>query len=138
MRVAVVFFGAGKRERLAEIARGVAEGIEKQGHTVDIIDGERDANTSLTPYRYVAVGTVAASLFRGKIPPAVAQWLGRSGMVSGKKSFAFLATAPLGAPRALQRLMKVMEHEGLFIRYSEVLRSREEAALVGSRLKLDS
>ncbi len=138
MRVAVVFFGSSRRDRVAELARGVAEGIEKLGHQVDIIDGEKDSNATLTPYTYVALGTTSTSFFGGRIPDSIATWLGRAGMIAGKKSFAFLLATPLGAQKSLARLMKTMEHEGLFIRFSDVLRSREEAALVGSRLKLES
>ncbi len=138
MRVAVVFFGGSKRDRTADIARGLAAGIEREGHHVDVIDADRDVNAKLTMYEYIAIGTSVTSAFRGKIDPAISQYLSRSGMVGGKKSFAFVVTAPFGAERGLRRLMSVMEAEGLFIRYSEVLRSAEEAGVLANRLKIDS
>jgi hypothetical protein len=104
---------------------------------VDIIDGDRDVNAKLTGYEYVALGTAAVSLFRGKIDPKIAQYLSRAGMVGGKKSFAFVASAPFGTQKALTRLMGALEGEGLFIRYSDVLRSRQEADALGRRLRLE-
>lgn len=137
MRVGVVFFGAGKRESVAEIARGIVAGLERQGHQVDLIDGEQDRDTRLTIYGYVAVGTVSRSLFGGKIDPRIAEYLANGGMLGGKRVFAFVGRSVFGAQKALSRLMKTLEHEGMFIRFSEILRSRSEAELVGSRLKVE-
>lgn len=138
MRAAVVFFGANRRDSVLKLARGVADGIESQGHTVDLIDGERDVNSKLTIYQYVAVGTTATSLFGGKISGNVSEFLANAGTVVGKKCFAFVLKSPISANKALVRVMRTMEHEGMFLRYSEVLRSPEEAKLVGSRLKIES
>lgn len=138
MRAAVLFFGAGgKREQVAELARGIAESIEKNGHQVDLIDAVRDNNTKLTVYEFLVVGTAVTSLFGGKIDPRISEYLSQAGMIGGKKSFAFILKAPIGSQKGLSRLMKAMEHEGLFLRSSDVLRSREEAVQVGRRLKLE-
>ncbi|MDA3947688.1 MAG: hypothetical protein PF508_00550 [Spirochaeta sp.] len=137
MRVAVVFFGGASRDRIFDLAKGLATGIERLGHDVDLIDGEKDVNTKLTGYAYIAVGTGGTSFFGGKIAPAVGQYLSGAGIVGGKNSFAFTPTRPFGAMKVLRTLMGVMEHEGMFIRYSEVLRSRSEAEMVATRLKLD-
>lgn len=137
MRVAVVFFSGAQRSGIAEIARGIVGGIEKGGHHVDLIDGDRDVNTKLTGYEYIAVGTPGISFFGGKIPTAVGEYLSRAGMVGGKKSFAFTTRKLFGSMRVLRTLMGVMEHEGMFVRYSEVVRSREEADVIAQRLKLE-
>ncbi len=136
MRVAVLFFGGGKREATADIARGLVDGFEKAGHQVDLVDGDRDVNTKLTAYGYIAVGTASMSLFGGKIDARITEYLSNAGMIGGKKSFAFVTNGPFGAQKALSRLMATLEHEGLFIRFSETLRSREEAAMIAGRLKL--
>ena len=67
MRTAVVFFGGSHRDKTAELARGLAGGIERAGYQVDVIDGDRDVNAKLTVYEYIAVGTSSVSLFTGKI-----------------------------------------------------------------------
>lgn len=138
MRVAVVYFASGARDAMVQVARGIAAGIESQGHQVDIIDAERERDRKLTIYNYIAVGSRSVSLFRGKLPPMVDGYLKESGTVGGKKSFAFILRSTLGSSKALSRLMATMEHEGMFIRYSEVLRSEAEARVVGSRLKIET
>ena len=134
MRAAVVFFSANARDRVLIIARSLARGIESQGHQVDIVDGTRDVNTKLTIYQYIAVGTEPLSNFGGKIPDKVGQFLNSSGMVAGKRSFAFVTKNLSGASKALSRLMRSMEKEGMFIKFSSVLASPQEAEEVGKRL----
>lgn len=137
MRVGVVFFSGGKRDKVMGLARAVSDSLEQQGHQVTLIDGERDVNSKLTVYEYLVVGTAVTSLFTGKIDSRIGTYLNRSGMVGGKKCFAFMASAPFGAQKGLSRLMKTMEKEGMFLRFSDVLRSPEEAAEVARRLKLE-
>lgn len=136
MRTAVLFFGGTRRDKIAEVARGLAGGLEKAGHHVDVIDGDRDVNTKLITYEYIAVGTSAVSFFTGKIDPKIPQFLGRTGMITGKKCSAFVLSSAFGSQKALHRLMAALEHEGMFVRYSDILRSREEAEVLASRLKL--
>lgn len=137
MRAAVLFFGGGKRDRVAEIAHGLGEALERDGHRVDIIDGDRNTDAKLTVYEYLAIGTSVTSLFGGKITPRVEEYLTGAGSILGKKSFAFVTKSPFGSQKGLNRLMSVMEKQGLFLRYSEVLRSRAEAGEVAHRLKLE-
>jgi flavorubredoxin len=136
MRAAVVFFATNSRDRILNMARALARGIESQGHQVDIIDGIHDINAKLTMYQYIAVGTEALSNFSGKIPDKVGQYLSSSGMVSGKRSFAFVTKNMFGAAKGLARLMKGMEKEGMFLKYSSVLNSAQEAEEIGKRLHI--
>ena len=134
MRAAVVFFSSSSRERILALAKSLSQGIGEQGHHVDLIDGDRDVNAKLTSYQYLAVGAEPLSGFGGKLPDKVAQFLGSSGMVSGKHSFAFVAKTPFGCMKALSRLMKNMEKEGMLIKNSSILGSPQEAQEVGKRL----
>lgn len=136
MRVVIVFFSEGKRDKLLEISRALASGIEAQGHTVDLVDGAHDVNSRLTVYEYIVVGTEIVSNFGGKIPDKVGQFLKSSGMIAGKRSFAFVLKGRLGVTKGLQRLMKVMEGEGMFLKFSEILTSAAEAAEIGKRLRI--
>lgn len=134
MRVAVVFFAEKKREKVLTLAKGLARGVESSGHRVDIIDGLKDINTKLTIYEYIAIGCESLSLFSGKISEKIPVFLMNAGMVHGKRCFAFVLNHPLSANRALARLMKAMEHEGMYLKYSEILTSLEQAEGVGKRL----
>ena len=136
MRVVIVFFSEGKRDKLLEISRALASGIEAQGHTVDLVDGAHDVNSRLTVYEYIVVGTEIVSNFGWKIPDKVGQFLKSSGMIAGKRSFAFVLKGRLGVTKGLQRLMKVMEGEGMFLKFSEILTSAAEAAEIGKRLRI--
>lgn len=137
MRVAVVFVPQSKRDKLLEISRALAAGIEAQGHQVDVVDATHDVNTKLTIYEYIAVGTEVVSMFGGKIPERVSEFLRSSGIVAGKRSFAFVTKNAIGADKGLQRLMKQMESEGMFLKFSHVLSSGPEATEIGKRLKIN-
>lgn len=134
MRAAVIYFAGSKRQLLTELSRSLAKGLEEQGHQVDIIDGERDVNTKLTIYNYIAIGTGATSFFGGKISDQITRFLANSGMVSGKRSFAFIVKGGLRSGKTLQKLMRVMEHEGMYLKYSEILAQPEEALVIGRKL----
>ena len=136
MRVAVVFVPGNHRDKLLEISKALASGIESQGHQVDFIDGSRDVNTKLTIYEYIAVGTEVVSPFGGKIPEIATQFLGSSGIVAGKRCFAFVLKRAVGATKGLQKLMKTMEGEGMFLKYSDILTSATEATVIGQRLSI--
>ena len=136
MRVAVVFFSGRNREKLMNLAKSLARGIEKQGNQVDIYDGARDANVKLTICQYIAIGAEPTSTFGGRIPDSVKNFLASSGVVSGKRSYAFVTQSPFGAPKALTSLMKCMEGEGMLLKSSDILRSVVEAEEIGKRLHI--
>ena len=116
MRVAVIFFSGKSRDKLLKISKSLAAGIESQGHQVDIVDGDHDVNTKLTIYKYLAIGTESISIFGGKIPEKVTHFLSQAGVVTGKRSFAFVLKTFFGSTRALFRLMRGMEKEGMYLK----------------------
>jgi menaquinone-dependent protoporphyrinogen IX oxidase len=134
--VAVVFFSGRNRDRMMGLAKALARGIEKQGHTVDTFDGAKDLNVKLTIYQYVVIGAEALGSFGGKIPETVKTFIAAAGLVSGRKSYAFVAKSTFGAEKALGRLMKCMEGEGMFLKNSDILRSPTEAEEIGRRLRI--
>jgi len=136
MSVAVVYFAGKRRERLREVCRALAKGVEAQGHRADVVDGDHDVNTKLTIYQYVVVGSEAVTTFGGKIPEKVGAFLGGAGQVTGKRSFAFVLKSFISAPRALARLMQAMEKEGMYLKNSMVMNSAVEAEEVGKRLHI--
>ena len=136
MRAAVVFFSGASRQRILALAKSLSQGIGRQGIQVDLVDGDRDVNAKLTMYQYLAVGCEPLPGFGGKLPDKAAQFLGAAGMVSGKRSFAFVSRSAFGSQKALSRLMKVMEKEGMLIRNSSILRSPQEAEEFGKRLRI--
>ena len=121
---------------MLRISKGLAKGLESKGHFVDVIDGDQDIGKKLSLYSYIAVGGVAEGGFGGKINEKISTFLANAGMVTGKKSFAFILKKGMRLTKTLQSLMSVMEHEGMFIKYSDILSSAEEAEEVGKRLHI--
>jgi hypothetical protein len=136
MRVAVIFFSGQKRDKLLQLAKAVARGIEKQGNHVDTFDGRKDSGVRLTAYQYIVVGAEALGAFGGKIPESARTFLASAGIVAGKKSYAFVPKALFGAAKSLAALMKSMEGEGMVIKTSDILRSPMEAEQIGTRLHI--
>lgn len=137
MRVAVVFFEGKNREKTLSIVRGLAQGIESQKHQVDIIDGDHDVSSKLTIYQYIAVGTSAINTFGGKISEKAHTFLANAGIIAGKRSFAFAVKGGMRITKTLSVIMKMMEKEGMYLKYSEVLTSPVEAEAIGKRLHID-
>lgn len=137
MRCAVLVFGGRRKQKVLAIAQSLVRGIEEQGHDAQILDVDTDTGFRLTGYQYIAVGTSPISPFGGKIETRIAEVLGASGHISGKKAFAFVPRGGFGTQKALLRLMNRLEHEGVFVRFSDVIRSPAEAAIIGRRLKID-
>lgn len=138
MRVAIVFFAPKNRDKMIHISKALAKGIESKGHQVEVIDGDHDVNTKLTIFQYIIIGTTATTAFGGKIPDKVSTFLANSGMVSGKRSTAFLLKGGLRAGKTLRVLMKVMEKEGMYLKFSEILSSEPEAEEIGKRLHIST
>lgn len=136
MKVGIVVYYDSSKNRILEIAKGLAEGIAGNGHNVDIIDAVLESEKKVSFYEYLIVGTEAITAFGGKIPEKLKIYLASCGMVSGKRSFAFILKKGLRTGKTLNTLMKAMEFEGMFLKYSEVLKRKEEAREIGKRLHI--
>ncbi len=138
MKAAVVFFGGKDREKIRDIAKELQHGIEEQGHAADLIDGDKDVNVKLTMYEFLAVGCNALNFFGGKIPKNVRHFLVNSGMVSGKRTYAFVVKGGVRKMKTLKTLMGIMEHEGMYITNFHLLLDSRGAREAGAELKLSS
>lgn len=135
MRVAVVYFESGYRE-VVKTAKSLAAGISAGNHMVDLINGETDSDKKLTGYEYIIIGASPISFFSGKISDKVGKYLNSSGMVTGKRSYAFIRKKGFGSTKALRNLMMEMEKEGMMLKVSDVLYSTVEAEAAGKRLHI--
>jgi hypothetical protein len=127
MRVALVYIPAKAPEALAAISKTMARSLESAGHFVDLVQARPDESPRLTGYDYIVIGTESATAL-GKISPKVSQYLAQAGMVTGKRSMAFLRKSGLRPERALARLMKAMEAEGMVVNCAEVVASEAAAS----------
>ncbi len=137
MNVCIVVINYSNNKKLVEIAEKLAAGISRNGHRVDIIDGSGQSGKKISFYDYIAVGPTSTTLFSGKIPSDVHSFLGQCGLISGKRSFAFLHKGGLRKNKSLRRLMNAMEHEGMFLKNSNIISRPEEAEEIGKRLHIN-
>ncbi|MBN2656905.1 MAG: hypothetical protein JXR86_07575 [Spirochaetales bacterium] len=135
MRVAVVYFQSGN-SKVKTTAEALAQGIASGNHMVDLINGETDTDKKLTGYEYIAIGAAPRTLFRGRISDRIGTYLKNAGMLSGKRSYAFICKRGFASVRALRSLMAIMEQEGMMLKISDVLYSVEEATAAGKKLHI--
>ena len=138
IRAVVLYFGKSSSvSKLKGLAESRAQGMRKQGAQVDVINGSQARETKLTGYHYLAVGCDVRSFFKGVLPPELAPALANAGIISGKRAFAFVPPALIGANSTLAKLMKALEQEGILLRFSDLLATPQAAQAVGEKLKLN-
>ncbi len=136
MQVCIVYAGKDRNGgKLKEIAGAFAKGMEAQGHQADVLNAY-DADSRLTRYDYVVIGSEPVSFFSAKVPEIVKKFLCQAGLVSGKRCMAFISGG-LRKGRTLQNLMKIMESEGMILKLSEVISKPDEATAIGKRLNVE-
>ncbi|PKL29577.1 MAG: hypothetical protein CVV46_00450 [Spirochaetae bacterium HGW-Spirochaetae-2] len=134
MRVCVLYEDAVSTTVCKDIASGLADGIQLQGHDVELVDMVRESGKIVSYFDYLVLGTSAINFLGGKISSKSEAFLKQGGSVSGKRSFAFVSKKGLRQGKTLQSLMKVMESQGLYLTFSDILPNRAYAKEVGKRL----
>ncbi|KGE73721.1 hypothetical protein [Spirochaeta lutea] len=136
MRVAVVYYSEKQDEKLKAISHALGKGFEQTGAHTEVIDARIDEAKKLTGFDYIALGLANNGLFNASIPNRLKELLKNSGQLVGKRSFAFIKKKPFFAQKLLSRLMKAMEGEGMFLKYSEIISSPDEAQEIAKRLHI--
>lgn len=136
MRVAVIHYSEKENGKLENIAKALAKGIENEGHFVDVFNVRIDSDLKLTGYEYIAVGVEAISFFSSKINNKIPQFLKEAGTLTGKRSMAFIVPNGIFTGKTMQHIMKNMEHEGMFLKRGDVIRSDADAIEIGKRLHI--
>lgn len=136
MNVCVIIFPKDRDTRLQQVAASLAQGIGTNGHTVDVIDGVREQGKKISYYDYIAMGTDAVNTFGGRIPSSVQSFLSQCGAVQGKRCFAFVSRGGVRKNKTLKALMDAMEHEGMYLKNSQIVSSGAEAGEIGKRLHI--
>jgi len=131
----VVYLNPNDSKGFYDIAKGLARGIERQGHDVSLVDARTEA--LLTTFSYIAVGTVAVSAFSKTVPESLGVFLRSAGRLTGKRCYAFVGKGGLRRRRLLASLMRTMEKEGMYLKTSDILGTALEAETIGSRLRIE-
>jgi hypothetical protein len=130
MRIAVISAGG---SRTPEYAKALARGMESMGHRVDIIDACAGDGRGLPGYEYIAAIT-EGSFFGGQIPAALGVLLAGAGSLMGKKSAAFVRKNGPFTAKVLDRVMAVMEKEGMCVNWSDSIQNDSHAEALGKRI----
>jgi hypothetical protein len=135
MRIAIIYFPLNQKIKLQAITRALSKGIESQGNQVDVIDGKIDLGKKLAIYQYLCILSESTGFF-GQIPQMVSTFLKDAGNLIGKRSSAFVLKNTFGSEKAMVRLMKIMEKEGMYIKFSDILKLPEYAEELGKQLHI--
>ena len=123
--------------KLEDYAKSLALGLEQQSSAVvDIINISVDSDKKLTGYKYILFGSDKESFFGTKVHKSYRQFLKNCGHISGKHSFAFTEKG-FNAAKFLSNFMKVLESEGVFLKNSAIISSKEQAKVIGSKLHIN-
>jgi hypothetical protein len=131
----VIYFGSRTDGNIRKLAESLSDGIERQGISVRCIDGDRCIGDKISS-RYIAVVAAPESGLGISIPLNVKRFLEQAGNMSGKRSFAFIASRGLRKQKNLLELMSIMESEGLYLKRSEILKTPDQAQTTGSELHI--
>jgi hypothetical protein len=105
----------------------MAETLSSRGFEAEVFAGERGDAPRLARYDYLILCTEALGV-TGRLPPRLSTLLAQSTGARGLRSMALVyRRAPFGR-RALPRLMKAMEAEGMNVNYAEFVRGPAAAA----------
>lgn len=135
MRVALITFVPLRDSKYSSAVKKLQASASEGGNQVDLLNGLEDlTNTRLTMYDYIACVARPAGFIGGKILPRVAEYLGTSGSISGKKGCALILKSGISSEKACRTLMKAMEAEGVKLDYFDVVRDPDHAAWVGRKI----
>ncbi|MDC7246356.1 MAG: hypothetical protein PQJ47_10695 [Sphaerochaetaceae bacterium] len=136
MKVCVLYYDKQSSNTCKDLASSFASGIMKQGEDCDIVDMGKETGKIISYYDYIAVIVPPASLWGGKVPEATGTFLRQCGTISGKRSAAFISKGSIRSTKTLQALFKLMEAQGMYLTYSDVLANNQIATESGKRIKL--
>ena len=135
MRAALIYGGDDKKLEL--FAKKIFSVIERKGNELKIIKVERGITTgSLLPYEFIFVGCPVLSVFKGKLPSELIDYIKRCAGLERKKTIAFIIPRLMGNDKTLKNLMSLLESKGSFIiDFRQIRDIDKDSELLASRLK---
>ncbi len=127
MRIAVIMAPASAGSALKNYAKAIVEGMSSMGHHVDLFDAVRDDGQRLAAYDYLALLSEAGSAFKSDLPSCASKALAAPSSLIGKRGAAFMRKSGFASARALNKLMRLMEAQGMRVNWSELVATPEDA-----------
>ncbi|MGL1894234.1 MAG: hypothetical protein OCD02_21570 [Spirochaetaceae bacterium] len=135
MRICVAFSSLNDK-KIETFAKEIVKGLEKQTNSnIDLIDIAKDSDKRLTGYSYLIFGCSKTAFFNSKVDKTFLQYLKNSGQITGKHTFVYTAKK-FGDQKFLNNLMRALESEGVLLKSSSVISSKEQAKIIGSKLHI--
>ncbi|MGI6432881.1 MAG: hypothetical protein ACOXZ4_03335 [Sphaerochaetaceae bacterium] len=136
MRVCIVYQFNKPTNRSKELLASLKSGFISQGHQITSIDAVSQKGTIISHYDYLILLSSATTWWGAAVSEHISSFLQQAGSIGGKRCSAFVQKKGLRGNKTLQNVMKVMEKEGLFITYSDILENPSHALSVGKRLQI--
>ena len=135
MRVVLIY--AGDDKKLELFVKKIFSAIERKGNELKIIKVERGITIdNLLPYEFIFVGCPVSSMFKGKLPPELINYIKRCAGLERKKTIAFIIPRFIGNDKTLKNLMSLLESKGSFIiDFKQIRDIDKDSELLTSRLK---
>ena len=133
MRIALVY-AQKKKGPASDAIKALSKGMESMGHRIDLLDAWTDDGIRLPGYEYIVIAAEATTLFGGRMPEALQKILSNASSLVGKKSAAFLLKTTPWTTKGMMNLMRVMEKEGMFVNWSDIIINSEQAETLGKQI----
>lgn len=133
-KVAVVYYASKTDSKIEKFSKALAEGLQEQGDTVGVFNLRLADDFRAALYEYVCFGSEAESFFSSKIPASFGKRLEQLSNLEGKRAMAFSEKKLFFPVKLSNRLMKIVESQGVFLRNTAIFDSVEEAKLFGTKL----
>ncbi len=135
MRAALIYGGDDKKLEL--FTKKIFSAIERKGNELKVIKVGRGVTAgNLSPYEFIFVGCPVLSLFKGKLPSELIDFIKRCAGLERKKTIAFIIPWFMGNDKTLKNLMKLLESKGSFVvDFKQIKDLDKDSELFASRMK---
>jgi len=123
MRIAVVAVSERKSEKLRKLARATAREFSLSGHLSELFES---VDSRLCTYDFLVVCSEPSGL-GSEIGSKLSMQLSNGGNLVGKRSMALLVKSGFFPGKALAKLMRALEKEGMIVTMGEVVARDSEA-----------
>ena len=135
MRAALIYSGENKKLEL--FVKKISSVIERKGNELKVIKAERrTVNCNLLSYEFIFIGCPVSSMFKGKLPSELIDYIKRCAGLERKKTIAFIIPRLMGNDKTLKNLMSLLESKGSFVvDFKQIRDIDKDSELLASRLK---
>jgi len=135
LRAALIYGGDDKKLEL--FTKKIFSTIERKGNELKMIKVGRGITAgNLSPYEFIFVGCPVLSMFKGKLPSELINYIKQCAGLERKKTIAFIIPRLIGNDKTLKNLMSLLESKGSFIvDFRQIRDIDKDSELLASRMK---